>query len=418
MKGLITTIAAIFLNSLIVCGQRIEIGQDANQIKSAVESSVNDHNKSDDGGNSSNSYWNWDVKYNYDTITEVIQCYSNQYLAGLGTVSYYCKHYVMQDGRLAYTITQFEDMDSVQVKKYFEANYRENKIGDLFFSENFTHYSIIYADNKGNAIIECHKAGENEMPPEMQAEIEKRLKEQQEAKRVNMEETEAKKQREIKSKTYDLEVYDSAAYDLFINDLRQSLIEGLKSYSSFPEWAQIENESKKCFTFSSSYEASFKLVDRSIENAGNGYLLLPVINNFASDNHFVLISGDDNACSFLKYASPSLPTINYKGYNVMTDAGVKDIDVFYIKGITHIKIKDGVVTYKKYLPPAEIQESLSQKLKTLSNGLYHVKYKTGKVMGQSFITTENEKMVTTGGRILRVTGAIVFLSILFILNYS
>ena len=87
------------LTVLLVFGQAksqtIEVGQDATQIKTLIEWTTKDHNKPDSYGNTSNSYWTWDVKYYNGQIEDVIQCYQDHYLIDFRVIANYCKHYVI-----------------------------------------------------------------------------------------------------------------------------------------------------------------------------------------------------------------------------------------------------------------------------------------------------------------------------------
>jgi hypothetical protein len=82
----------------------------------------------------------------------------------------------------------------------------------------------------------------------------------------------------------------------------------------------------------------------------------------------------------------------------------------YIKGITTLKIKNGVISFKKNAPPTEYQSALSDKLKTEKNGLYIVKYEAGKVMDSQFVNTEIKKAKSVAGKILKTTGTILLIA--------
>ncbi len=396
--------------------QTIEIGQDAEQIKRLVEWTTKDHNRPDSYGRYSDARASWDVLYNNGQITDVIQCYSNQYLIDFRVSANFCKHYIMEYGQLAYVLTQYEDVSNEQLNEFFNSSYGDYKSGNLFFSDDYEHYSKIYLAKNGYATVEWRKTEPNELPSDLKTKIATKLKAEQdaEAKRIKEEEERKAKEKEIKSKTYNLEEYDNAKYNSFVNDLRNSLIERLKSNSSFPDYYKIEQESQKYFRFQNTYSAYYKLVDYSRESVDYGYYIAAGSNDVRSENKFTLISGDDNSCQFIKYASPSLPTLNYKGYSVMTEATVNNITVDYVKGITNVKVKNGVVTYKKYLPPTDIQSLISEKLKSEPNGLYQVKYEVGQVMGDTFVTTEKTKIKSTAGKILKTTGTILLVGAILI----
>lgn len=147
-----------------VKAQILEIGKSAEQIKWIIESTTKSHNQPDSYGNTSNSHWTWDVTYNNGAIIDVIQCYENQYLLDLRVIADYCKHYVMEKNKLAYVLTQFENISVEKLKANYTASYSDNKVGDLFFSEDFEHYSKIYLSNNKLATIEWRKTIINELP--------------------------------------------------------------------------------------------------------------------------------------------------------------------------------------------------------------------------------------------------------------
>jgi hypothetical protein len=412
MKKLTVITATILLSISTAFGQTIEIGQDATEIKQLIQWSTQQRTGYDTYGNSKGNNVTWDVKYNNGKITDVIQCYTNQYLLDFRVSASFCKHYIMEYGQLAYVLTQYEDLSTEQLKEFFDRSYGDYKSGSLYFSDDYEHYSKIYLANNGYATVEWRKTEPDELPSDLKTKIANKLKAEQEAeaKRIKEEEERKAKEKEIKSKTYNLQEYDSTKYISFVNSLRYSLLERLKSSSSFPDFYKIEQESQKYFRFQNTYSAYYKLVDYSRESVDYGYYIAAGSNDVRSENKFTLVSGDDNSCQFIKYASPKLPTINYKGYTVMTEATVNNITVDYVKGITNVKIKNGVVTYKKYLPPTDIQSLISEKLKSEPNGLYQVKYEVGQVMGDSFVTTEKTKIKSTAGKILKTTGTILLIA--------
>jgi hypothetical protein len=415
MKKLMAIAVTIFLAISTAFGQTIEIGQKASSIKAIVEYQVS-------------SYYNaqgyhqvkmfTDTKYADGEISDVILCYVNQYLIDFRITADFCKHYIMEYGKLAYVLTQYENVSTEKLKSLCDQSYGDYKLGDYYFSDDYEHYSQIYLAKNGYATVEWRKTEPDLLPTNLKTKIANKLKAEQESesKKLREEEERKQKEKEIKSKTYDLETYDTAKYKLFVNNLQQSLLESLKSNSSFPDWYKIEKENQKNFTFKNTYSAHYKLVDYSRESVDYGSYIEAGSNDVRSENKFTLITGDDNSCNFLINASPSLPTINYQGYTVMTEAKVYNIIVNYTKGITNIKIKNGVVMFKKYLPSAGVQSILTDKLKNEPNGLYQLKYEVGQAMGDNFVTIEKQKMKSVAGKILIITGSIlVAASVLLIL---
>jgi len=171
--------------------QTIEIGQSAEQIKTLIEWTTKDHNKPDSYGNRSNSYWTWDVKYYDGQITEVIQCYQDQYLLDFRVVANYCKHYMMEKGKLAYILSQFENISVDKLRDSYSTNYGENKIGELYFSDDYEHYSKIYLANNGIATVEWRKTVISELPSGIQQTVKSKLT-------TTRQETETKKEKELK----------------------------------------------------------------------------------------------------------------------------------------------------------------------------------------------------------------------------
>jgi hypothetical protein len=419
MTKLTVITATILLSISTAFGQTIEIGQDAKEIKQLIQWTTQQRTGYDTSGNSLGNNVTWDVKYNNGQITDVTQCYSNQYLIDFRVVANFCKHYIMEHGQLAYVLTQYEDFSTDQLNDFFNISYSDYKSGGLYFSEDYKHYSKIYLANNGYATVEWRKTKPNELPSNLKTKIESKLKAKQEedAKRLKEEEERIQKGKEIKSKTYNLKEYDQTKYNSFVDNLRYSLIELLKSNSSFPDYNGIEHESQKYFRFKNLYSAQYKLVNYSRESVDYGYNVAAGSNDIKSENKYTLVSGNDNTCQFIKQASPSLPTISYEGYTVMTEASVDDISVNYVKGITTVKIKNGAVTYKKDLPPTDFQSIISEKLKNEPNGLYVVKYEVGQVMGDNFIKTEKTKKTNLVLQILSTTSTVLaFAGILLILK--
>ena len=171
--------------------QTIKIGQSAEQIKTLIEWTTKDHNKPDSYGNRSNSYWTWDVKYYDGQITEVIQCYQDQYLLDFRVVANYCKHYMMEKGKLAYILSQFENISVDKLRDSYSTNYGENKIGELYFSDDYEHYSKIYLANNGIATVEWRKTVISELPSGIQQTVKSKLT-------TTRQETETKKEKEFK----------------------------------------------------------------------------------------------------------------------------------------------------------------------------------------------------------------------------
>lgn len=73
-------------------GQTIQIGQDAREIKQIIEYITRSRTGYDSHGNYKGNNVVWDVKYYNGEISEIIQCYSRQYLNDFRIEADFCKH--------------------------------------------------------------------------------------------------------------------------------------------------------------------------------------------------------------------------------------------------------------------------------------------------------------------------------------
>jgi hypothetical protein len=68
------------------------------------------------------------------------------------------------------------------------------------------------------------------------------------------------------------------------------------------------------------------------------------------------------------------------------------------KGITNVKIKNGIVSFKKQVPPAEIQMYLTSKLVGERNGFYEIEYEMEDVSNESTLSIKKEKLTHLLGK--------------------
>lgn len=169
-RKLIFIIISVLLASNIY-SQTIKIGQSAKEIKSLIEWSTNQHNQPDSYGNRSNSYWTWDVKYYDGEIEYVVQCYQKQLLVDLMETVDYCNYYMMQNSKLSYILTQYENISLDKLKKNYDRNHGKNYINGLYFSDDFEHYTKIYLSDNGLATTEWKNTVISELPTSIQETI-------------------------------------------------------------------------------------------------------------------------------------------------------------------------------------------------------------------------------------------------------
>ncbi|MEK6615040.1 MAG: hypothetical protein AABZ32_02850 [Bacteroidota bacterium] len=428
MTKRLTTIGTVFLltTSLSIGQVGFEIGKSSDTyVKQIIQYKVESYYSAQ---GTKSVKMSWDVKYNDGEISDVIYCSENQYHLDLKMIANFCTHYMMASGKLAYVLTQYENVSTDKLKSSYDNKYGDRKIGDKYFDEDYLNYSQVYLATNGYPTVEYKKTETYELPSDIKKKIEDKQKEQVvlEMIKKEAEETEKKKEKEIKSKLYDLEKYDKTQYFEAVNKQRDNLISCLQSiskssgnpYSSYsssvqfiPSFTELEKADKKYFIFKNSYTAYYYLKDNSTDGKNYGTYIVSGTRDIKKYAKFTLVSGEDKNCILLNNCYISIPTIKYEGYEVMTEATIKNIVVDYIKGVTTVKIKNGTVTYKKNPPPTEYQTLLSDKLKNEpKGGLYIVKYEVGKVMDKSFANTETKKTKSTGKKILRTTGIILLIA--------
>ncbi|MBV6477965.1 MAG: hypothetical protein HGGPFJEG_00710 [Ignavibacteria bacterium] len=385
--------------------QTIEIGQDAKEIKQLIQWSTQQRTGFDSYGNSKGNNVTWDVKYNNGLITDVIQCYSNQYLIDFRVSASFCKHYIMEYGQLAYVLTQYEDVSTEQLTEFYENNYGEYKSGKFYFSDDYKHYSKIYLANNGYATVEWRKTEPDELPADIQTKISNKLKAEQDAeeKRIKEEEERKQKEREIKSKTYDLKENNISLYNQTFSEIKSDIADYFQKSSSYyhssniPSYTDLANGNEKKYRFTNTYTAYYKLEDHSRESVDYGSVIDAGSYDVRQNKEIKLVSGTDNSCSLFNSISVKIPTIKIQGYEVMTEATFPNIKVDYAKGVTIVKIKSGEVEFKSFPPDEDIQIKLKEKLKSEPNGKYIVQYEVGNIAGKEFVNTELEKKTTKVG---------------------
>lgn len=184
MKSQIVVTILMLIFSQQVNGQKFGIGQSAELVKVLMERIANDYNKCDTCKNRSKLYRSWDVKYSDEKIADVIQCYQQEYLTDLQTIADYCEHYIMKDGKLAYTLTQFENISVKKIRKSYDSDLSKKKVGELYFSDNYEHYSKVYLSTNDLATVEWHKTIVSELPKDIQDSISTKLLAARESKKT------------------------------------------------------------------------------------------------------------------------------------------------------------------------------------------------------------------------------------------
>tara|TARA_R110000868_G_scaffold245810_1_gene502388 strand:- start:195 stop:1502 length:1308 start_codon:yes stop_codon:yes gene_type:complete len=405
-------------------GQTIEIGQDARVTKQIIEYSTSSRTGYDSYGNSKGNNVVYDVKYYSGEISEVIQCFSRQYLIDFRIQADFCKHYIMEGGKLAYVLTQYENVSVSKLKEYYNQSYEDRKAGELYFSEDYKNYSKIYLHSNGLATIEWGETNPNDLPQSIKSEIDRKLKEQEEAERQRQlaEQKRKEREKEIKSKIYDLQEHSQYRYEEVLNRQREAIKKYFANSSSyysserFPSFETLAKSDKKYERFKSTYNVHYKLQDNSRESVNYGYVIVAGSRDINTLKKVELVDGTDKDLKLFNSASISLPTIEIEGYEVMTEATLNDVSVDFTRGLTEVKIKGGEVDFKKYSPEQDLQQKISDKLKSEPNGRYLVKYEVADIMGQTDVNTEIEKIPSKAGKIFKTVGGIVLIGGLIVLG--
>ena len=405
-------------------GQTIEIGQDARVTKQIIEYSTSSRTGYDSYGNSKGNNVVYDVKYYNGEISEVIQCFSRQYLIDFRIQADFCKHYIMKRGKLAYVLTQYENVSVSKLKEYYNQSYEDRKAGDLYFSEDYKTYSKIYHHNNGLATVEWGETNPNDLPLSIKSEIDRKLKEQEEAERQRQlaERKRKEREKEKKSKVYDLQEHSRYQYEEVLNRQREAIKKYFSNSSSyysserFPSFETLAKSYKKYERFKSIYNIHYKLQDNSRESVKYGYVIVAGSRDINTLKKVELVNGTDKDLKLFNSASISLPTIEIEGYEVMTEATLNDVSVDLTRGLTEVKIKGGEVDFKEYPPEQDLQQKISDKLKSEPNGRYLVKYEVADIMGQTDVSTEIEKIPSKAGKIFKTVGGIVLIGGLIVLG--
>lgn len=241
-----------------------KIGQDAREIKASVEWLVRDRTGYDSFGNAKWNNLASDVKYYDGAISEVILCFSQQLVYDLRMKVDFCKYYVMENGRLSYVLTQYENVSLSRVKAMYDQSSEYQKIGESFYSKDYEHCSKIYLHPNGLATVEWKAANVNNLPAQIKTEVVKKRQQQEEANRQRAIAEQKAKQREqeILSKIYDLQEYSPSDYSSFLINQRMRIEKYFKENSYYPSFERPGDKSER---FTNSYNVHYVQRNESTE---------------------------------------------------------------------------------------------------------------------------------------------------------
>ncbi len=399
MKNLTVIITTFFLTISTTYGQTIEIGQDADYIKQLIEWSTRQRSGYDSYGNSKGNNVVWDVKYYDGQISEVIQCYSQQYLIDFRIIADFCKHFIMEKGKLAYVLTQYDNISVSKLKELYDHSTNNEKIDDLYFSDDYSNCSKIYLHSNGLATIKWTATKQSDLPINIRNEIKRKQDafDKAEQEKIIEEQKEQEKENEIKSKVYDLKQYAPNEYREAFNKQRERIIEYFLNSSSgyfssgikFPSFRDLAQRELKFENFNNTYTVTYELEDHSRPSVNYGSYIAAGSIDIRGIQKVELVEGTDKNCSLIKSTSIGrLPTIEIEGYEVMTKATFKNITVDFTRGLSEVKIKKGEIEFIKFPPKEELKSVIIEKLKNNQKGKYVVKYEIGNILGEEIINIE------------------------------
>lgn len=388
----------VLLTILKSFGQKIDIGQDANQVQQIVEMTSRDRMGYDTHGRSKGNNVGWDVKYFDGAISEVVQCFYKQYLADIRLFANYCKYYIMKDNKLAHIVTQYEDVSVSELEEFYNKSAQSKKIEKLYFSDDYTYYSTIYLHDNGLATVELHKTKPQNLSKSILTKVNAELKKFNELKNQRDLEAynESQNKRDIISKVYDIKQYSPDKYNKVVENLRKSLkkfFSDRESYygaENFPSFTTIEKSNNKYARFTNVYRVSYTTEDHSRESKNYGNVIVAGSKDVKILKDIELINGTDTELKLFKYVSVYLPTLEVKGYEVMTEVHFNPLKVDFSRGITRIKIKNGDVEFKKFPPERDLQQIIINHLRSKKEGTYIVKYQISDILGEVDVEIEVE----------------------------
>ncbi len=190
----------LIMTYFVALSQETYIGQDAQEIKYLVEN-----------GTRYNSNTSWDIRYQNGKIADVILCFYKEYLVDVGITADFCKHFIMENNRLAYVITQYETLTLSQLIEAYNKLPNYIKIGDKYYDNDYKNYSIIYLHDNGLATIEWTKTNLDDLPKDVRNKVDK------ESLKVNDDDVKNKSDNLVSgigvSNSNDLEIYGTIYYN-------------------------------------------------------------------------------------------------------------------------------------------------------------------------------------------------------------
>lgn len=372
----------VFISSL-ASAQTPEIGLTAQNTKMWAELMVRQGNNS-----------MWDVKHINGKISEVIYCKNGAYDLKKKSGVDFCYHYIMKDDSINVIYLQYKNKSVNEVIESHNQSTSILKIDSYYFSNDFKYYSKVYLHDNGLATVETRSTEDGLLPDKVYKRVKSLINETNESNKKR--ELEKKSKEEAKnriiSKEHDLETYDNYQYSITKDDLKNGIIQYLSNETNAKKYISDQGiESLENVKVSNTYSIKLFVKDDSRDAVDMGGYIRAGSTGTKSSKIISLISGTDREKSLFKNKDfIGITPVLVEGHLVNTIATFRDVKVDLALGTTMVKVKKNQNTFYKNEPDQETQNIIANKLPK-ENGKYSVKYLSGNVMGDNFVTVSTTK---------------------------
>lgn len=376
----------VFISSL-ASAQTPEIGLTAQNTKMWAELMVRQ------GSNSI-----WDVKHINGKISEVIYCKNGAYDLKKKIGVDFCFHYMMKDDSINVIYLQYKNKSVNEVIESHNEATSIFKIDGYYISNDLKYYSKVYLHDNGLATVETRSVEDGLLPDKVYKKVKSLINETNESNKKR--ELEKKVKEEAKNriilKEHDLETYDNAQYLRDSKDLRDGIIQYLSNEANVNKYVSDQGvTSFDNVKISNTYNIKLFVKDDSREAVDMGGYIRAGSTRTKSNRMISLVSGTDQKKTLFEDRNfIGISPLLVEGYQVNTSATFKNVKVDLALGTTMVKVKKNQKTFYKNEPDQETQNLISNKLPK-ENGKYSVKYLSGNVMGENFVTVATTKSKKT-----------------------
>ncbi|MFD2937857.1 hypothetical protein [Spirosoma flavum] len=206
----------------------------------------------------------------------------------------------------------------------------------------------------------------------------------------------------MKKRTHDLKLVNPIAYEKTIALLRKIIKVRIADLSEKGDFGTNTNElAIPAYNYFSQHREPFILnetysyngfyrfeEDRTRNFSDNGIIS-------ANGNYSFSSTASNKVKSTTRYfeqllpKAPIFPAADSSGVDMSTRFGLSEVEVHYIKGVTTIKVKKGVITFQKNDPPSGYQQLIINSIKDyIPEGSFLLAYEGGSIMGEPYIITK------------------------------